>query len=69
MDEMEVFLHADNCTGQDKNNTMLQCIAWGVITRQHTKIMLSLLVVCHTKFAPDCALVNRLNIGRPRWVA
>ena len=23
MGEMEVFLHADNCTGQNKNNTML----------------------------------------------
>lgn len=51
--EREVFLHADNCTGQNKNNCMLQYLAWRVMTGKHTQITLSFLVVGHTKFAPD----------------
>ena len=51
--EMEVFLHADNCAGQNKNNMMIQYLSWRVMTRLHTKITLSFLVVGHTKFSPD----------------
>ena len=51
--EKEAFLHADNCTGHNKNNTMLQYLAWRVMTGQHTQITLSFLVPGHTKFAPD----------------
>lgn len=51
--ETEVFLHADNCTGQNKNNCMIQYLAWRILTKRHTKITLSFLVVGHTKFAPD----------------
>ena len=51
--EKEVFLHADNCTGQNKNNAMLQYLAWRVMTGRHTEITLSFLVGGHTKFAPD----------------
>jgi hypothetical protein len=51
--EKEVFLHANNCTGQNKNNCMLQYLAWRVMTGRHTKILLSFLVVGHAKFAPD----------------
>ena len=53
MGEKEVFLHCDNCTGQNKNNCMIQYLLWRVLTRQHTRICLSFLVVGHTKFAPD----------------
>ena len=53
MGEKELFLHADNCTGQNKNNCMLQYLAWCVRTGRHTKITLSFLVVGHTKFSPD----------------
>ena len=52
--EKEVFLHVDNCTGQNKNNAMLQYLAWRVMTGRHTQITLSFLVVGHTIFAPDC---------------
>ena len=51
--EKEVFLHSDNCTGQNKNNTMLQYLAWRVMTKLHTKITLSFLPVGHPKFSPD----------------
>ena len=51
--ETEVSLNADNCCGQNKNNTMVQYLAWRVMTRRHTKITLSFLVVGHTKFSPD----------------
>ena len=33
--EKEVFLHADNCTGQNKNNCMLQYLAWLVMVKKH----------------------------------
>ena len=51
--EKEVFLHADNCCGQNKNNCMLWYLAWRAITGRHTDITLSFLVVGHTKFSPD----------------
>ena len=51
--EKDVFLHADNCVGQNKNNTMLQYLAWRVMTNRHTNVTLSFLVVGHIKFVPD----------------
>ena len=51
--EKHVFLHADNCTGQNKNNCMVQYLAWRVMTKRHTTITLSFLPVGHTKFSPD----------------
>ena len=51
--ESEVFLHADNCTGQNKNNYMVHYLAWRILTGRHRKITMSFLVVDHTKFAPD----------------
>ena len=51
--EKDVFLHADNCTGQNKNNCMVQYLVWRVITKRHTNITLSFLPVGHTKFSPD----------------
>ena len=48
--EKRVFLHADNCTGQNKNACMMQYLAWRAMTKRLT---LSFLVVGHTKFAPD----------------
>ncbi len=64
-----MHLHADNCTGQNKNNTMVQYLAWRVMTERHTDITLSFLVVGHTKFTPDWCfglfkrLYRRTSIG------
>ena len=48
-----MYLHADNCTGQNKNNAMVQYLMWRILTGRHTNITYSFLVVGHTKFAPD----------------
>ena len=51
--ETEVFLHADNCSGQNKNSTMIHYLAWRALTNQHSSLTLSFLIVGHTKFSPD----------------
>ena len=51
--ETEVFLHADNCMGQNKNNAVVQYFMWRTLTGRHTNITYSFLVVGRTKFAPD----------------
>ena len=51
--ERRVHLHADNCVGQNKNNTMLHYLTWRVMVGLHTHISLSFLIVGHTKFSPD----------------
>ena len=72
---MVVFLHCDNCTGQNKNNCVLQYLAWRVMTGRHTQITLSFLVVGHTKFAPDWSfglfkrLYRRTRVGSLQAIA
>ena len=51
--EKHVHLHADNCVGQNKNNTMMHYLAWRVIHGLHDSIKLSFMLVRHTKFSPD----------------
>ena len=67
--EQQVHLHADNCVGQNKNNTMLHYLLWRTLVGLHTQITLSFLVVGHTKFAPDWCFgllkqrFRRTNVG------
>ena len=51
--EKVVHLHADNCSGQNKNRYMMYYLMWRVLTRQHDQITISFLPVGHTKFFPD----------------
>ncbi len=51
--EHTATLHADNCTGQNKNNTVLQYLMWRVMVGKHNSITISFMIVGHTKFAPD----------------
>lgn len=51
--ETNVHLHADNCSGQNKNNFFLWYLAWRVINELHQRITYSFLIAGHTKFAPD----------------
>ena len=51
--ETTLRLHADNCSGQNKNRYMLEYLAWRVLAGLHEEIELSFMVVGHTKFAPD----------------
>ena len=51
--ETDVHLHADNCVGQNKNNTMLHYLIWRVMVGLHHRVNISFLIVGHTKFSPD----------------
>ena len=51
--ERNVHLHADNCTGPNNNNCMMQYLVWRTITNRHTNITLSFIPAGHRKFAPD----------------
>ena len=51
--ESDITLHADNCCGQNKNRYVMQYLAWRVMTGLNDNIMVSFLIVGHTKFAPD----------------
>lgn len=51
--ETHAYLHADNCSGQNKNNYFLWYLAWRTINKLHHLINYSFLIAGHTKFAPD----------------
>ena len=51
--EEDLRLHADNCVGQNKNNTFTQYLLWRVMTKKCKKASLSFMLAGHTKFAPD----------------
>ncbi|XP_062615789.1 uncharacterized protein LOC134277475 [Saccostrea cucullata] len=51
--EMNLQLHMDNCTGQNKNNTVIGYGMWRVMTGRHMTIEFSLMEAGHTKFHPD----------------
>ena len=51
--EKIAHLHADNCSGQNKNRFMVYYLMWRVLTKQHNEITISFLPVGHTKFFPD----------------
>lgn len=51
--EKSVYLTADNCVGQNKNNALIQYLMYRVLAGLHSNIELSFLVVGHTKFSPD----------------
>ena len=48
-----MFLTADNCVGQNKNNPVIQYLMYRVMTGKHKSINLSFMLVGHTKFSPD----------------
>lgn len=51
--ESTAHLHADNCSGQNKNNYFLWYFAWRIMNQLHNSIIYSFLVAGHTKFGPD----------------
>ncbi len=51
--EKEAMLHADNCTGQNKNNYVIWYLMWRIMNGLHKRMSLSFMVPGHTKFAPD----------------
>lgn len=53
--EQTMFIHADNCVGQNKNNILLSYLAWRISNGKNKKIVLSFMPVGHTKFSCDWA--------------
>ena len=51
--ELNLVLHADNCSGQNKNRFVMQYLTWRVLTGLNERIEISFMLVGHTKFAPD----------------
>jgi hypothetical protein len=51
--EASITLHADNCSGQNKNWFVMQYLAWRVMSGLNKKAEISFMLVGHTKFAPD----------------
>ena len=51
--EDNLYLHADNCVGQNKNNCVMAYLCWRVIVGLNKTINISFLPVGHTKFSPD----------------
>ncbi|KAG8266542.1 hypothetical protein J6590_108221 [Homalodisca vitripennis] len=50
-----MYIHADNCVGQNKNNILMGYLAWRICEHKNKKIVLSFMPVGHTKFACDWA--------------
>ena len=51
--EDNIHLQADNCVGQNKNNTMVFYLAWRVMVDMNASCELSFMIPGHTKFSPD----------------
>jgi hypothetical protein len=51
--EKTVYLTADNCVGQNKNNALMQYLMYRTLAGLHSNVEMSFLVVGHTKFSPD----------------
>lgn len=51
--EKELLLHADNCTWQNKNNTLMAYLNYRILTGQNQRIFLSFMPVGHTKCSCD----------------
>ena len=49
LSEEHLFLHADNCAGQNKNKTVLAYLMWRVLTGRHKRITLGFMQPGHTK--------------------
>ena len=52
--DKSLHFHADNCTGQNKNKTVLGYLAWRCVTGLSEQIELSFMRVGHTLSAMDC---------------
>ena len=51
--EEDICLHADNCVGQNKNNTMVWYLVWRVVTGLSKACELNFMIPGHTRFSPD----------------
>ncbi len=49
----DLFLHADNAVGQNKNNFVMQYLCWRTLIGKSSNVKISFMIAGHTKFAPD----------------
>ena len=61
--DKSLHFHADNCTGQNKNKTVLGYLAWRCVTGLSEQIELSFMRVGHTLSAMDCYF----GLIKKRW--
>eukprot|EP00835_Amoeboradix_gromovi_P003019 NODE_186_length_15678_cov_0.309262.p7 type:complete len:144 gc:universal NODE_186_length_15678_cov_0.309262:7726-7295(-) len=50
---MHLILHADNCVGQNKNNTIIKLLSWMCLLGKCNTIEFEFMMKGHTKFSPD----------------
>eukprot|EP00835_Amoeboradix_gromovi_P005456 NODE_513_length_7367_cov_0.288663.p2 type:complete len:206 gc:universal NODE_513_length_7367_cov_0.288663:5418-4801(-) len=48
-----LVLFADNCVGQNKNNTIVKLLCWLCVSGVCESIQLTFMIKFHTKFSPD----------------
>jgi len=67
--ETNAQFHADNCSGQNKNNMFIHYMLWRVINELHFSIEYSFLIAGHTKFSCDqCFGTMKTKIKKtPVW--
>ena len=58
-----IIVWCDNCSGQNKNNFVMQYFAWRCATGFHTRITVNFMVPGHTKFICDAYF----GIGKRAW--
>ena len=51
--EKDLYLHADNCVGQNRNNCTIQYLMWRVVFGLNDSIELLFMLSGRTKFSPD----------------
>ena len=59
--EMTVHLHADNCTGRNKNWFMMNYLIWRYLTDLHKEKKISFLLVGQTKYLPPTGALGCSN--------
>lgn len=65
--EARIVIHADNCTGQNKNNFLLAYFMWRVMTGRHKSVKFCFLPVglCHTKVSSLLELKQCFEASSP----
>ena len=67
--ETDAYIHADNCSGQNKNNYFLWYYACRIIVGLHWNILYSFLVAGHTKFSPDWCFSLLKQVVRKTFIS
>lgn len=62
--ERKCFLHADNCSGQNKNQYMLGYLCWRVMTGRHEEIEYSMQIPGHTRCLVDSGFAHIRKLFR-----